>query len=101
MIQLSYLGSSREMKSGFTATVQRQKKSCRNGGTAVTKIKKHNKFFFFFVLFGVKVTVHHVFVPPGSTVNSDFYFNVFDALERRCASRKTGTVAQRQLAAAS
>jgi hypothetical protein len=53
--------------------------------------KEHTHGFF-----GVKGIVHHEFVPPNTTINSDFYCDVLRCL-RKCATKKTGTVAQPQL----
>jgi hypothetical protein len=44
----------------------------------------------------MKEFVRHEFVPPNTTVNSDFTVT-FDTLERKYVMRKTGTLAQPQL----
>jgi hypothetical protein len=49
------------------------------------------------VFFNVKGIVHHEFVPPNTTVNSDFYCDVLRCL-RKCTMKKTGTLGQPQLA---
>jgi hypothetical protein len=45
----------------------------------------------------VKGIVHREFVPPNTTVNSDFYCDILRCLRKKCATKKTGTLAQPQL----
>jgi hypothetical protein len=46
------------------------------------------------------VFFYHEFVPPNTMVNSDFYCDVL-RLKRKCATKKTGTLVQPQLASSS
>jgi hypothetical protein len=48
------------------------------------------------VFFNVKGIVHREFVPPNTTANYDFYCDVLGH-ERKCVTKKTGTLAQPQL----
>jgi hypothetical protein len=66
-------------------------------GAAGLEFNKEHVHCFFFDMMGI---VHREFVPPNTTINSDFYCDVLRRL-RKCATKKTGTLAQSQLAPSS
>jgi hypothetical protein len=76
--------------SGRTHKHQEQKES-----TACPEFNREHAHRFFS---DMKMIVHYEFVPPNITVNSNFYFEMF---ERKCAKKKTRTLAQPQLAPSS
>jgi hypothetical protein len=65
-------------------------------GAAGPEFNKECAYCFFYV----KGIIHHEFVPSNTTVNSDFYCDVLETLEKMWGE-KTRTLAQPQLAPSS